>query len=161
CARWTTPEPLGCSPGARAGGALFHALTCDSLRRTRAGGRPPSALRAEGNRRMGMTNRRIRMLGARAAAAALALTAAPAAVAAPMAPGATFTCETGDIPSGTYGSLTVAGLCGVEDGASILVTGSVTVTSGAMLNVDDAASFTVAKNVTAMEHSLLLLGDDL
>lgn len=101
------------------------------------------------------------MLGALAAAAALALTAAPAAVAAPMAPGATFTCETGDIPSGTYGSLTVAGLCGVEDGASILVTGSVTVTSGAMLNVEDAASFTVAKNVTAMEHSLLLLGDDL
>src|SRR5690606_29976350 len=83
-----------------------HPLTCDSLRRTRAGGRPPSALRAEGNRLMGMTNRRIRMLDALAAAAALALTAAPAAVAAPMAPGATFSCETGDIPSGSYGSRT-------------------------------------------------------
>lgn len=101
------------------------------------------------------------MLGVLTAAAALTLTAAPAAVAAPMAPGSTFTCEASDIPSGTYRSLTVAGLCGVEEGASIFVTGSVTVNSGAMLNVEDAASFTVGKNVTAMEHSLLLLGDDL
>lgn len=110
---------------------------------------------------MGKTIRRLRMLGALAAATALTLAAAPTAVAAGPAPGATFTCEASDIPSGTYGSLTVAGPCGVEDGASIVVTGSVTVMSGAMLNVEDAASFTVGKNVTAMEHSLLLLGDDL
>jgi hypothetical protein len=99
---------------------------------------------------------RLAILGTVLSAAALILSGAPAATA---ASDMTFTCESSDIPSGTYTSLTVAGPCGVEDGAVITVTGSVTVNTFAMLNTEDAASFTVGKNIAAMPYALLLLGD--
>jgi hypothetical protein len=63
------------------------------------------------------------------------------------------------IPSGTYSSLTVAGVCQVPAGAVINVSGSVNVAPGGVL---DGASFTstitVGQNLTAGAGSFLALG---
>jgi hypothetical protein len=89
-------------------------------------------------------------------AGALALSSAPA-LAAPS--GGAYTCNGGDIPSGTYSSITVAGPCSVASGATITVTGSVTVRSGAMLDAQSApATITIGRNVTALKGSMLGLG---
>lgn len=70
-----------------------------------------------------------------------------------------YTCTGGEIPSGTYRNVTVAGPCAVGVGAVIDVTGSVTVLSGAMLDAQSASSkITVRHNVTALKGSMLGLG---
>lgn len=100
---------------------------------------------------------RIRILGSLAIAAALALPTGSALAAGPGP--ASYTCAGGDIPSGTYASITVTGFCSVPADAVISVVGNVTVAAGAMLDAQSAPStITVGRNVTAAAGSLLGLG---
>ena len=106
---------------------------------------------------------RVRILGAMAIAAALALPTGSA-----MAAGAaTITCAGGDfatgtfttIPSGTYASITVTGVCNIEPDAVINVVGNINLAPGAVLDAQSAPStITVGHNVTAAAGSLLGLG---
>ena len=86
-------------------------------------------------------------------------------------PGTGLTCTggvfTGDpststfvsIPSGTYSSLTIAGVCNVVPGAVINVTGDITVAPGALFDAQSAPStIYVKKDVTAGAGSFLGLG---
>jgi hypothetical protein len=70
-----------------------------------------------------------------------------------------YTCTGGDIPSGTYASITVTGRCDVPADAVIRVLGNVYVAAGAVLDAQSAPStITVGHNVTAAAGSLLGLG---
>ncbi len=70
-----------------------------------------------------------------------------------------FKCTGGDIPSGTYASITVTGVCDVPADAVIHVVGNVEVRAGAVLDAQSAPSrITVRHNVTAGPGSLLGLG---
>ncbi len=70
-----------------------------------------------------------------------------------------YTCTGGDIPSGTYASITVTGPCDVPADAVIRVLGNVYVAAGAVLDTQSAPStITVGHNVTAAAGSLLGLG---
>ena len=63
------------------------------------------------------------------------------------------------IPSGTYSSLTVTGVCYVAPGTVINVVGNVNVAAGAVLDAQTFSStITVGHNVTAVSGSLLGLG---
>jgi hypothetical protein len=63
------------------------------------------------------------------------------------------------IPSGTYASLTVSGVCQIAPGAVVNVVGNVNVAPGAVLDAQTFAStITVGHNVTAASGSLLGLG---
>lgn len=98
----------------------------------------------------------LRLLAILAVAAGLSLVGTPA-FAAPG--GGSYTCSGGEIPSGTYSSITVNGPCSVGSGATIMVKGSVTVNSGAMLDAQSAPStLTVGNHVTAGSGSFLGLG---
>lgn len=71
----------------------------------------------------------------------------------------TYTCTGGDIPSGTYSSLTVAGNCAVPAGAEVTVTGNVIVASGAVLDAASVPStITVGRNVTVGPGAMVDLG---
>src|SRR4051812_37324176 len=85
--------------------------------------------------------------------------------------GSDYTCSggvwTGDpgtstfvsIPSGSYNSITVTGVCNVVPGAVIDVKGNIDVAPGAVLDAQSAPStITVGKTVTAGAGSLLGLG---
>lgn len=99
---------------------------------------------------------RLRVLGGAGAAAALGLTMLTAG---PAAAGAAYTCSGGDLPSGTYSSVSVTGYCTVESGAEITVTGSLTVAPGAVFDAQTLPStITVGRNVTAGAGSLVGLG---
>ena len=101
-------------------------------------------------------NTRWRALGALAVAGALTLSAAPAYAA---QGGGAYTCWGGDIPSGTYGNVTVAGFCSVPTGSEITITGNLTVNGGAGLDAQVGQStLTVDRNVTALGGSVLMLG---
>lgn len=100
---------------------------------------------------------RLRVLGTLAVTAALALPGA-AANAASSSP-APYTCTGGEIPSGTYSSLTVTGPCAVAPDAVINVTGSVNVAAGAVLDAQSAPStITIGRNVTGGAGSIVGLG---
>jgi hypothetical protein len=108
---------------------------------------------------------RFRVLGAFAIAAALALPTG-SAMAAGSHPHA-YTCSGGDfatldfvaIPSGTYASITVTGVCQVPAYAVINVVGNVNVRAGGVLDAQTFPStITVGHNVTAAKGSLLGLG---
>src|SRR4051812_3963231 len=104
--------------------------------------------RPEGSRRVMLAQKvkRLRILGFLAAAAALAVPAGPAMAAGP-GPMA-YTCAGGDfasgtfttIPSGTYASITVTGVCNVEPDAVINVVGNINVAPGAVLDAQSAPS---------------------
>src|SRR5690349_7946145 len=103
---------------------------------------------------------RVRIVGALAVAAALSVAAGPATAnaAGPNRP-ASYTCVGGEIPSGSYASITVTGMCSVAADAVISVVGNVNVAAGAMLDAQSAPStITVGRNVTAAAGSLLGLG---
>ena len=106
-----------------------------------------------------MTNvMRLRVLGTLAVAAALALSpgSAPAANAHQPMP---YTCTGGEIPSGTYASIMVTGVCSVPAGAVIKVAGNVNVAAGAVLDAQSAPStITVGHNVTGRAGSFVGLG---
>ena len=108
---------------------------------------------------------RLGMLGSIAVAVALALSTGPAVAATPAGhPDGSqhhkgYVCTGGEIPSGTYDSLTVTGTCAVAADAVIRVDGNVTVRAGATLDAQSApATILVDGNVTAAKGSLLGLG---
>src|SRR5690349_15887919 len=88
------------------------------------------------------------------------------------APGMAYTCTGGDfaggdfasmtftsIPSGSYASITVAGVCNVQPDAVINVAGNINIAPGAVLDAQSAPStITVGHNVTAGAGSFLLMG---
>ena len=70
-----------------------------------------------------------------------------------------YTCTGGEIPSGSYASITVTGACAVPADAVINIVGNVNVAGGAVLDAQSAPStITVGHNVTAAPGSLLGLG---
>ena len=70
-----------------------------------------------------------------------------------------YTCSGGEVPSGTYASLTVTGMCSVAPDAVISVVGNVNVAAGAMFDAQSAPStITVGRNVTGAAGSLVGLG---
>jgi hypothetical protein len=100
----------------------------------------------------------LQILAVSVSAVALALSGTAAASAKSTGPVA-YTCTGGDIPSGSYASLTVTGPCDVPDNAVISVAGAVYVGSHAVLDAQSAPStITVGGNVTAVAGSLLGLG---
>jgi hypothetical protein len=97
--------------------------------------------------------------GTLVAAGTLALGAGQAVAAPPSSGTTALTCSGGDIPSGNYSSITVAGFCDVPDGAVISVVGNINVLAGALLDAQSVPStITVGHNVTAAAGSLLGLG---
>jgi hypothetical protein len=81
--------------------------------------------------------------------------------------GASYTCTggnfaTGDftsIPSGTYASITVAGVCNIQPNAVIKVIGNLNILPGAVLDAQSAPStITVGRSVFAGPGSILGLG---
>jgi hypothetical protein len=102
--------------------------------------------------------RRLRALGTLVVAGALVLAGGPAFAAGPRQAPA-YTCAGGDIPSGSYASISVEGQCSVPAGAVITVTGNIDVAPGAMLDAQSAPStITVGHNVTGGAGSLVGLG---
>ena len=103
------------------------------------------------------TNKRLGSLMTLAAAGALMF---PAGMASAAPHGSTaLTCTGGDIASGTYSSITVAGACAVPAGATVMITGNLNVLSGAMLDADSAPStITVGHNVVGYPGSSTGLG---
>jgi hypothetical protein len=102
-----------------------------------------------------MSRARTRILGVVALAGALTLSASPAFAAG----GGSYTCWGGDIPTGTYNNIVVAGWCSVPTDAEITVTGNITVNPGAVLDAQSSpATVTVGRNVTAGAGSMLGLG---
>jgi hypothetical protein len=109
-------------------------------------------------------------VGALVVAATIALSAGPAMAAPPSA--AALTCSGGQwnpadppsstftsIPSGTYASITIAGVCNVVPGAMINVLGNINVAAGGVFDAQSAPStITVGQNVIASSGSLLGLG---
>ena len=70
-----------------------------------------------------------------------------------------YTCAGGDIPSGTYASITVTGFCDVVPDAVINVVGNLDVAAGAFFDAQSAPStITVGHNVTAAAGSIFGLG---
>ena len=70
-----------------------------------------------------------------------------------------YRCTGGDIPSGTYASITVSGPCSVAADAVIKVTGSVRVLAGAVLDAQSApATITVRHDVSGAPGSIVGLG---
>lgn len=103
---------------------------------------------------------RLKILGTLTIAAALALSTAPAMAAAPATPRPMpYTCAGGEIPSGTYASLTVTGECFVAADAVIDVVGNVHVAAGAGLDAHSwPSTISVGRNVTAASGSFFFLG---
>ena len=98
---------------------------------------------------------RLRSLGCLAVAAALALPTGTVMAGGPMR----YTCTGGDIPSGTYASITVTGACDVPAHAVISVVGNVNVAPGAFLDAQSAPStIWVGHDVTAGKGSFVGLG---
>jgi hypothetical protein len=100
----------------------------------------------------------LRVVGALAVTAALAFSGGAATAARSPMP---YTCTGGDIPSGTYASVTVTGACDVAaDGSTVIdVVGNLNVAPGAVFDAQTSPStITVGRNVTAGTGALLGLG---
>jgi hypothetical protein len=98
----------------------------------------------------------LRLLGSLALVGALALSGGPATAAGSPMP---YTCTGGDIPSGSYASITVTGFCDVPADAIVNVVGNINVVPGAVLDAQtDPSTITVGHNVTAGAGSLIGLG---
>ncbi|HWC23830.1 MAG TPA: hypothetical protein VG502_16160 [Flexivirga sp.] len=101
---------------------------------------------------------RLGSLMALAAAGTLAVPVGMAS-AAPSSGSTAVTCTGGEIASGTYSSVTIAGNCSVPAHATVMITGNLNVLSGARLDADSAPStITVGHNVTAAPGSSTGLG---
>ena len=103
---------------------------------------------------------RLRVPVAIAAAVALAIPAGSATAAAAHPPRPVpYTCADGEIPSGTYASITVTGTCSVAADAVISVVGGIDVGAGATLDAQSVPStITVGRNVTSVGASFVGLG---
>lgn len=112
-------------------------------------------------------------LGALATVGTLALSGGPALAAPPSSAATAYTCSGGDlnfadppsstyaqdIPSGTYSTLTITGLCEPAPNAVITVIGNITVASGGVLDAQgNPSTITVGHNVIADPDSFLALG---
>ena len=106
------------------------------------------------------TAMRVSILVTVAVAGALALSTAPTMAGGPSTPGpVAYTCTEGEMPSGTYASVTVTGLCSVAADAVISVVGNLNVAAGAMLDAQSVPStITVGRNVTGAAGSFVGLG---
>jgi hypothetical protein len=95
------------------------------------------------------------LLGAATAVGLLGMTGVASA-----APGAApYTCNGGDIGSGSYASITVVGSCQTAPGAVINVTGNINVAPGGVFDAQSFSStITVGHDVAAGSGSLLGLG---
>src|SRR6476659_625042 len=100
-------------------------------------------------------------------AVATGLVGAPSIASAAPSGAPAYTCTGGDfasgnftsIPSGTYASITVTGVCNIQPDAVISVVGNINVDTGAVLDAQSAPStITVGHNVTAASGSILGLG---
>lgn len=100
----------------------------------------------------------LQILAVSAGAVAL-MVSGTAAASANCAPPKPYRCTGGDIPSGTYASVTVTGACAVAADAVITVVGGVYVSAGATLDAQSAPSkITIGRNILAAKGSLLGLG---
>lgn len=91
------------------------------------------------------------------AGSAVVTFAVPAVMASAAAP-RPYTCAGGSVPSGTYGSLTIAGFCNLDSG-SVTVVRSVTVNANAgLLAVFSGSNLVVGGNLTVGDHGILALG---
>ena len=112
-------------------------------------------------------------LGTFVVAGTLALSGGPAMAAPPSSAAPAYTCSGGDlnfadppsstyapdIPSGTYSTLTITGLCEPAPNAVITVLGNITVASGGVLDAQgNPSTITVGHNVIADPGSFLALG---
>lgn len=113
-----------------------------------------------------MTRRALQVLAVSAAAVAVVASGSTAASAGGSGP-APYTCTGGDfstgqftsIPSGTYASITVTGVCNVVPNAAINVIGNINVAAGAVFDAQSAPStIAVGHNVTAAAGALLGMG---
>lgn len=98
------------------------------------------------------------MVGCLAIVGALTLSGGPATAGGSPQP---YTCTGGDVPSGTWASVTVTGFCQVPaDGSgSINIVGNLNVAPGAVFDAQSSPStITVGKNVAAGAGSLIGLG---
>jgi len=98
------------------------------------------------------------VVGAVAIAGAVAVSGGTATAAGSPKP---YTCTGGDVPSGTWASVTVTGHCQVPaDGSGVInIVGNLNVAPGAFFDAQQSPStITVGKNVTAGAGSLLELG---
>lgn len=98
---------------------------------------------------------KITLVSALVIASTLVLAAGSASARGPAA----YKCSGGDIPSGNYSDVIVAGPCSVGTGAVVKVTGSVIVLRGAMLDAQSSpATITVGHDVLAAPDSMVGLG---
>ncbi|MCB0977161.1 MAG: hypothetical protein KDB02_06840 [Acidimicrobiales bacterium] len=98
---------------------------------------------------------KVSVVGVLVAASALAFTGGVASA----APSTTYRCNGGEIPSGNYRSIVVAGPCAVGADAVINVRGSITVLRGAIFDAQSApATINVGGSVTAFSGSMVGLG---
>lgn len=104
------------------------------------------------------TSTRLTILAVTAVAGAMVFSAVPANAAEGHG-NRSITCTGGAIASGTYANITVTGPCSVAPGATITVTGSITIGKNAVLDAQSAPStITVRRDVTALSGALLGLG---
>lgn len=99
----------------------------------------------------------LRILSSLVVTGAFALSGGPALAASP----SPYTCTGGDVPSGTYSSVTIAGNCQVPtDGSGVInILGNLNVAPGAIFDAQSSPStITVGKNVTAGAGSFTGLG---
>ncbi len=100
----------------------------------------------------------LQLLAVSAGAVALVLSGTAVASATRTGPVA-YTCTGGDIPSGSYASLTITGVCDVPDNAVISVARDVYLSRHAVLDAQSAPStISIGGSVTAVTGSLLGLG---
>lgn len=100
----------------------------------------------------------LRVLGTLAVVGGFALSGGPATADASPMP---YTCTGGDIPSGTYASIRVTGVCDVSaDGTTVItVMGNLKVAAGGVFDAQSSPStITVGHNVIARPGSLVGLG---
>ena len=95
----------------------------------------------------------------KAVAAALVAVSAVAVGSAAHAASGAYTCSGGDIPSGSYTSITVTGPCTVAPNAVINVSGNINVAPGALLDGQESpATIAVGHNITIGAGALVALG---
>src|SRR4051812_21203005 len=98
---------------------------------------------------------RFGVLGTLAVAASLAISGGAVTAAVASTPPTAYNCAGGAIPSGTYASITVTGVCDIQPDAVINVIGNINVAAGAVLDAQSAPSkITVGRNVTAASGSI-------
>lgn len=105
-------------------------------------------------------NVRLRSTLAGLGASGLVLSGIVAASAAPAsaAPSGSYACGGGDIPGGTYSSISVTGWCTVPDGANLVILRDLTIAPGAAFDAQTHSTVEIGGNVFAKPGSMFGLG---